>query len=469
MPNTFPPYTMSVLTTMRPFSSSIQRNALAALMFCLTLSPMASALAQAAKADTNPNVARLRPVDSIVVVVNDEVITRLELDAKVKLVETNMRTQKAAIPPRADLERQLLERMIVDRAQLQLAKELGIRIDDAMLDRATGRIAEQNKMTVQEFRNRLEKEGVAFPQFREEIRQEILLQRVREHEVDAKVQITDLEVDNFLAAPAISSEAQQEIRLAQILIRIPENASPELIAGRRARMIEVMQQVKSGGDFAKIAATYSDASDALTGGDIGWRTPDRLPQLFTDAVAKLKPGQVSDVLKSANGFHVLKLVDRRSAEPAKAAAAVEQTRARHILIKVNDAVTSNDARRKLVDIKERLDNKAATFEELAKRFSNDGSASKGGDLGWLYPGDTVPEFQRAMDALQPGQVSAPVESSFGFHLIEVLERKSDDVSKERQRLAARQALRERKIEEATDDWLRQLRDRAYVEFRSEEK
>ncbi|MES2934572.1 MAG: peptidylprolyl isomerase [Pseudomonadota bacterium] len=430
---------------------------------------MASALAQAAKADTNPNVARLRPVDSIVVVVNDEVITRLELDAKVKLVETNMRTQKAAIPPRADLERQLLERMIVDRAQLQLAKELGIRIDDAMLDRATGRIAEQNKMTVQEFRNRLEKEGVAFPQFREEIRQEILLQRVREHEVDAKVQITDLEVDNFLAAPAISSEAQQEIRLAQILIRIPENASPELIAGRRARMIEVMQQVKSGGDFAKIAATYSDASDALTGGDIGWRTPDRLPQLFTDAVAKLKPGQVSDVLKSANGFHVLKLVDRRSAEPAKAAAAVEQTRARHILIKVNDAVTSNDARRKLVDIKERLDNKAATFEELAKRFSNDGSASKGGDLGWLYPGDTVPEFQRAMDALQPGQVSAPVESSFGFHLIEVLERKSDDVSKERQRLAARQALRERKIEEATDDWLRQLRDRAYVEFRSEEK
>ena len=244
------------------------------------------------------------------------------------------------------------------------------------------------------------------------------------------------------------------------------------IAQRSKRAEEAMQQIRSGGNFASIAAAYSDASDALTGGDMGWRAQDRLPSLYVEAVANLNPGQVSAILKSANGFHIVKLINKRAAASAPqdtAAAPVQQTHVRHILIKVTPTVTAAEARRKLLDLKERLDHNAAKFEDLAKQYSNDLSASKGGDLGWVYPGDTVPEFERAMDALKPGQVSDPIESPFGYHLIQVLERKTNDVSKERQRLAARMAIRERKTEEATNDWLRQLRDRTYVEYRNDDR
>jgi len=260
------------------------------------------------------------------------------------------------------------------------------------------------------------------------------------------------------------------LHLAQILVRIPENASADQIAEREKRAQSVLQQAKSGGDFAKLSASFSDASEALAGGELGWRTPERLPKLFLDGVANLTPGQVSPLLRSAIGFHILKLVGKRDAvKSAASAPAVQQTHARHILIKVNQAVPVNEARRKLTELKQRLDNGAAKFEDLAKLFSNDLSASQGGDLGWLYPGDTVPEFERAMDALQPNQVSEPIESPFGVHLIQVLERKTDEVSQERQRSAARMAIREIKIEEATQDWQRQVRDRAYVEFRTDEK
>ncbi len=409
------------------------------------------------------------PIDSIAVVINDEVITRNELAARIKTVEKRMKAQNVAMPEQADLQRQILERMIVERAQLQLAKEMGVRVDDTTLDRAIGRIAEQQKITLQDMRNQMEKEGTTFAAFREEIREEIIMQRLREHEVDAKIQISDAEVDNYLAAEKAAAAEQVELNLSQIMIRIPENASPEVIGARRLRAEEVMRQLRTGADFAKMAGTYSDASDALKGGEIGWRNPDRLPPLFVEQLGKIKPGQVTPIIKSAAAFHILKLVDKRSVADAQAATAVQQTHARHILIKVTPTVPAADAKRKLTELKERLDNKAAKFEELARLFSNDGSASKGGDLGWLFPGDTVPEFEAAMNALKPGEVSAPVESSFGFHLIEVLERKSDDVSKEKARNAARQAIRDRKLEEATEDWQRQVRDRAYVEFRSDDK
>ena len=385
-------------------------------------------------------------------------------------VEARLRGQGGTVPPRAQFQQQLLERMIVDRAQLQMAKENGLRVEDSLLDAAVARIAEQNGLTLADFRKRVETDGTTFERFREDIRSEILLQRLREREVDNKVQITESEIDNFLAAGGATQGAQPEINLAQVLIRIPENASADQINQRRQRAEEALQQLRSGADFARVAATYSDATDALKGGDMGWRTLDRLPQIFVDAVADRRDNEVV-VAKSANGFHILRVLGRRTAAPAKvgaAAPAVTQTRARHILIKVNQVVPANEARRKLVELKERLANKAATFPELARLYSNDGSAAKGGDLGWLYPGDTVPEFERAMDALQPGQVSEPIESPFGYHLIQVIERKTDDVSQERQRLQARSALRERKIEEATEEWLRQLRDRTYVEYRAEE-
>ncbi|WP_254679541.1 peptidylprolyl isomerase [Janthinobacterium sp. HH106] len=421
------------------------------------------------KGFTPPASSSGQTIDSIAVVVNDDVITRNEVAARIKSVEQRMKAQNIPLPDPADLRRQLLERMIVERAQMQLAKEMGVRVDDLTLDRAIGRIAEQQKMTVQELRNQMEKEGTPFATFREEIRDEIIMQRLREHEVDAKIQISDSEVDNFLEAEKAAASEQVELNLAQILVRIPENSSPEQIAARRARAEEVSRQLRTGADFAKMAATYSDASDALSGGDIGWRQSDRLPPLFTEQLLKLKPGQITPIIKSNTGFHILKLVDRRSAAEAQAVAAVQQTHARHILLKVTPTLSAAEAKRKLLELKERLDNKAAKFEDLARLFSNDGSAAKGGDLGWLYPGDTVPEFETAMNALKPGEVSQPIESSFGFHLIEVLERKSDDVSKEKKRAAARNALRERKLEEATENWAREVRDRAYVEFRADDQ
>jgi peptidyl-prolyl cis-trans isomerase SurA len=410
-------------------------------------------------------------VDAIVAVVNSDVITMKELGERLQLVEQRMKRQNMQPPPRDLLQKQLLERLIVNRAQMQLARESGIRIDDIMLDRAIARIAEQNRATVQGLRDQLERDGVSFGRFREEIREEITLQRLREREVDNKLQITESEIDNFVAAANGRPDgAQQEINIAQILIRVPENASAQLIAERKKRAEQAMEQLKSGVDFAKVAAGFSDAGDALTGGDLGWRSPSRLPQLFVEATEKLNEGEIAPLARSANGFHVLKLVGRRSTSIVKAGPVntVQQTRARHILIKVNQIVSAADARRKMIELKERLDNKAAKFEDLARLYSNDGSASKGGDLGWIYPGDTVPEFERAMNALKPGEVSQPVESAFGYHLIEVLERKTEEVSKERQRMAARQALREQKLEEAYEDWLRQLRDRAYVEYRLDE-
>ncbi len=468
---------MNALNFMRTLHQPIKSAGMALLLLCAmaSVAPEAAAQLKAPPAATKPAAAaaaapsaagKPQLVDAIIAVVNNEVITRRELIERSNIIEHRLASQGGTPPPRAELQRQILERMIVERAQLQLAGELGIKVDDMTLDRAVARIAEQNKLSLQDFRNQLEREGTPFPQFRDEVRREIIMQRVREHEVDNKIQISDSEIDNYLAAEAGSGAAQQELKLAHILVRIPENASPEQIAQRQQRAEEAYRQLKSGGDFAKVAAIFSDSDEALKGGELGWRSQDRLPQLFLDAITNLKPGAISPIVKSANGFHILKLVDQRSVSAVKASVpSVTQTHVRHILIKVNQLVSATDAQRKLAELKQRLDNHAATFEDLAKLYSNDLSASKGGDLGWIYPGDTVPEFERAMNALKPGQVSDPVASPFGYHLIQVLERKTDDVSRERLRLAARQAIRERKLEEATSEWLRVLRDRAYVEYR----
>ena len=407
-------------------------------------------------------------VDAIVAVVNTDVITMRELNNRIQIVEQRMRRQNMQLPQREILQKQLLERLIINRAQMQLARDLGIRVDDAMLDRAVARIAEQNNISVQALRDQLERDGVSFARFRDEIREEITLQRLREREVDNKLQITESEIDSFLASNnARNTDTLQELSIAQILVRVPENASAQQIADRKKRAEQAIEQIKSGAEFAKVAATFSDAGDALSGGELGWRSQARLPQLFVEAVDKLKDGELAPLVRSANGFHVLKLMGRRVTGGTNTSAGntVQQTRARHILIKVNQIVSAAEARRKLIELKARLENDAATFEDLARLYSNDGSASKGGDLGWIYPGDTVPEFERAMNSLKPGEISPPIESPFGFHLIEVLERKSEAISRERQRLVARQALREQKLEEAYEDWLRQLRDRAYVEYR----
>lgn len=409
-------------------------------------------------------------IDSIRVVVNDEVITRNEVRGRVAQIVQRLRAQNTQLPPQADIERQVIEAMVVERSQLQMAKEMGVRVADRELDAAIARIAEGQKMSLQDMRNQMEKEGLTFAAFREEIRNEIMLQRLREHEVDAKIQVSDAEVDTYLAAEKAAASEKVELDIAQILVGIPANATPEQIAARRARADEVARQLRTGADFAKIAATYSDAPDALKGGAIGWRDPDRLPPLIAEPLRKLSPGQVTPVIKSNTGFHILKLIDKRSLAQAPEQAVVQQTRARHILIKASPAMPAAQVKAKLADLRARIQNKSATFEELARQNGQDSTAAKGGDLGWLAPEDMEampPEFVTAMAALKPGEVSDVVESSFGFHLIQVLERKSEDQSKEKERLRARQVIRERKLGEAVEDWAREVRDRAYVEYREE--
>ncbi len=327
------------------------------------------------------------------------------------------------------------------------------------------RIAENNRMSLADFRAALERDGVGWAKFREEIQNEILIARLREREVDNRVTVSDGEIDNFLANPERPA-ASGELLISHILVRVPEQATPERLAQLQAKADRARAELQRGADFAQVAAAYSDAPDALSGGSIGWRSADRLPNLFAEAAEKMQPGDISAVLRSPAGLHIMKLADRRG--DAITGQRVQQTHARHILIKVSDAVSEAEARHKLEQLRERIAN-GADFGELARLNSNDLSAAKDGDLGWLYPGDTVPEFERTMVELQPGELSQPVQTPFGWHLIQVLERRVADVSAERQRLQARQALRERKAEEAYQEWVRQLRDRAYVDLRLEER
>ena len=444
---------------------------LAAALLCALTTGQVMAQAAAAKPGSGflpPASSNAKVIDSIHVVVNDEVITKNEVAGRVAQVAQNLKARGGQLPDQATLERQVVESMIVERAQLQLAKEMGVRVDDRRLDATIGRIAEGQKMSVQELRNQMEKEGLPYSQFREDIRNEIMMQRLREHEVDSKIQISEAEVDTYLAASKAAAAEKVEMELSQILVRVPENASPEQIAARRARAEEVMRQLRTGADFAKTAATYSDAPDALKGGDIGWRDPDRLPPVFAGELRKLQPGQVTQIIKTNVGFHILKMSNKRSLAESNDKAVVQQTHARHILIKPTPTMTEGEVKRKLLELKEKMANNAGTFEELARLHSQDGSASKGGDLGWLDPGDTVPEFENAMNNLKPGEVSDVIQSPFGFHLIQVIERKSQDVTQQKERNQARNVIRERKMQEAMEDWLRQVRDRAYVEFREEQ-
>jgi len=436
------------------------RVLLAALGLSLSLLPVLAALFPA-----DALAQRVNLVDRIVAVVNKEVITLSELNEAIGTAERQLRRQGTQAPARDVLERQLLERLILDKAQMQLARDSGIRVDDVQVDRAVQRVAEQNSMTLSGFRAALERDGVPFDGFRTDLRDQITLQRLREREVDDKIQVSDTEIDLFLEENSAQSAVRAEYNLAHILVRVPDQASPERIEVARARAEKARADAESG-DFRAAAATYSDAPDALQGGAIGWRTGDRLPELFADAVSKMNPGQLSAVLRSSAGFHVLKLLDRRGAVAPNVP--ITQTRARHILIRTSETVSEADARRRLLGLRERI-LAGADFAVLARSNSDDSTSARGGDLDWIYPGDTVPEFERAMQELKTGELSQPVKTPFGFHLIQVMERRSAELSPERRRLQARQALRERKSDETFQQWLRQLRDQTYVELRLEDR
>jgi peptidyl-prolyl cis-trans isomerase SurA len=407
-----------------------------------------------------------RPLDRIIAVVNDEVITAAELDRRANVIELQLKRQNIPLPSAEVFRKQVLERLILDRAQLQLARENGVRVDDVSVNSAIARMADVNHMTPQELRTQVEHDGGDFNSFREDMRNEITTVRLRDHEVEAKIQVSEGEIDNLLAEQAVVSPDVIEYNLSQILLSVPEIASPERLEVVRRKAEELVAQVKAGVDFARLAVGYSNAPEALQGGDLGWRTAERLPNVFLEAVKDLKPGEIAPIIRSPVGFHILKLVGKRTAASNKLSTApVDQTHVRHILLRVTDALPEAEVKRRLEDLRERVVKGGQDVSQLARLYSVDPSSTRGGDLGWLYPGDTVPEFERAMNALQVKEVSQPIKSPFGWHLIQVLERKTEQASADRNRLTARQMLRDRKLEEAMQEWLRQLRDRTYVEYR----
>lgn len=405
-------------------------------------------------------------LDRIVAIVDQNVITEQELEGRILTVTAQLKKQGTELPPEDILRKQILERLITDALQLQYAAQTGLKVDDNQLDKTIERIAEQNQMSLTEFSDALNSDGISMRKFRADIRNEITIARLREREVESRVNVSESEIDNFLTTQASNTaENQDEFEISHILIRTPEEGSPEEIQKIKAKVDEAVNALQAGTSFAKVSASFSDAPNALEGGSLGWKSSTQIPTLFLDALKTMQTGDISAPLRSPNGFHILKLINKRG---GNSPLVIEQTHARHILIKLSEVVSESDAKKKMDGIKERLDN-GEKFEVLARQFSEDGTASNGGDLGWVNPGDTVPQFEKAMNDLKDNQISEPIRSPFGWHIIQVLERRKQDMSKEAARLKARQEIRARKADEAYQDWVRELRDRAYVELRLEDK
>lgn len=426
-------------------------------------SPARAALACAAL--LSPGLAAAQPVaiDRVVAVVNDSVITSSELRDRIQQTVRQLQRQGVQLPEQDVLARQLLERLILERAQLKRAEETGLKVDDAMLARAVGRIAENNRISEEQLRATLQEDGISWNRFRNEVRTEILLSQLREREVESRVVVSEAEVDNFLASnPAAFSGT--EVRVAHILLRLPESPTQADVDAVSAKADEALRRLQAGEPFNSVATEFSEAPDAIEGGVLDWRDPNRLPGLFAEAVSRLKPGQISPVLRSAAGLHIVQLMEVRGTDGA-GPLEMQQTHVRHILLRTSEVMSDQEAESRLQGLRERVVHGHEDFADLARANSADLSAANGGDIGWVNPGDTVPEFERVMDSLTPMAVSEPVKSPFGWHLIQVVERRMQDVSQERKRNTARAALRERKADEAFDDWLRQLRDETYVEYR----
>jgi len=412
-----------------------------------------------------PAIAETATLDHILVVVNDDIITARELDHRLEAVRLRLAGQKIQMPATDVLRRQVLERLVIEKLQMQLAKSLNISINDDQLDRAERTIAEQNRLSLEEFRRDAAKRPGGLKALREEIRNQLLTQQLMDREINNRIFVTETEVENHLAAQR-SRGGEVEFNFSHILIALPESASPETIAAARQKAEKILNDLKQGADFSQQAITHSQGQQALEGGSLGWKSSGQLPDLFVNALLALQPGRFSDVLRSPNGFHILKLNDRRG---GGAAINVTQTRARHILIKISELVPATEARRRMTLLRERL-LAGADFAEAARSQSEDiGSAANGGELGWLNPGQTVAEFEKVMNTLKPGELSEPVRSPFGYHLIEVLERRERDVSHEREIANARRQIHARKADERLEQWLRQLRDEAYVEYRTAPK
>lgn len=417
---------------------------------------------------------RSQLVDEVVAIVNSSVITRRELLDRADEIEGQLRAANRPVPARAELMPEVLERLVMERVQTQAAQEAGIRVNDQEVDRAVESVAQQNRVSVTDLRAQVERSGMTWNKYRDELRKQVQVIRLREREVDSKIQVFDGEIDNYLAArgaagaPAAAS-GPAEFEVAQILVRVPEDASDAQKTALRGKAQELLKQAQGGADFAQLAQTASEGPEAAKGGSLGYREIGRLPALFANAVVDLQPGAVvPEVIESANGFHVLKLVGKRTggaaATQAAAASRITQTQVRHILIRTGPNMPEAEARRQLSTLRDRITH-GSDFADAARRFSQDGSAQNGGELGWVSPGELVPEFEQAMNRMRPGEVSEPVVTPFGVHLIKVESRREVEVSPEKQRDFARAEVREQKLRAAYEDWMRQLRQAAYVEYR----
>ena len=405
-----------------------------------------------------------RQVDFVVALVNSEPITNSELQGELQRVQQQFALQRRPLPDKNELARQVLERLIGDQIQLQLARQSGIRIDEAAVDLAEQNVARQNQLSVADMRRQLVAEGVSMPQFRTQLRNQLTLTRLRERELEPRGRVTELEIDQYLReAQSNSGPTTQQINLAQILVAVPDDASDAQVATLRARAEALLARIRAGEDFNNLARTASDAPDRSNGGQLGMRTSDRYPSLFVDATQALALGEVSALVRSGAGFHLLKVMERQDANLPPAT--VMQTRSRHILLRPGPQLSEAAARDRLLGYRGQIQAGQADFAALARQHSQDSSAAQGGDLGWANPGMFVPEFEQIMNRLAPGQVGEPLVSRFGVHLIEVLERRRVETSQREQREAVRGLLRDKKLEEAYLLWAQDQRSRAYVELR----
>lgn len=406
-----------------------------------------------------------RAADFIVAVVNAEPITNLQVSAEVERIRRQLTAQRQPLPEAGELARRVLDQLISERIQLQLAREQGIKIDEPSIDQAEQSVASQNQMTVEQLRRQLEREGTDPRRLREQLRDQLLLTRLREREVDPRVRVSDIEVEQYLTEQQerANDPASQQISMAHLLVAVPEGAGEQQLAELEAKAQRALQRARAGEDFAALAREFSDAADRSNGGQLGLRTGDRYPPLFLEATRMLAPGDVTGPVRSGAGFHIIKLLERRL--PGLPPTTVTQSRARHILLVPSTQLGEAQARDKLNDFRRRILAGETDFATLARQNSQDGSAAQGGDLGWASPGMFVPEFERVMDQLAPGQISQPLISRFGVHLIQLMERRNAALSAREQREMVRNMLREKKYGEVYENWARDVRARAYVELR----
>ncbi|MAS81054.1 MAG: molecular chaperone SurA [Legionellales bacterium] len=404
------------------------------------------------------------PLDRIVAIVNDDVIMQSELEKKVRSIRGQLQQQGTQLPPASILERQVLDKMIENRIQLQMAGRTGVKVDDEFLNQTINNIAAENQVSLSQFREILEEDEYNYEQFRENIRNEIKLSQLRKRQVENRIIVTEKEIDIFIANEDFQGTNQTEIKISHILLALPSEATPNEITQVLQVATQVREDLLSGAEFIDTAKSISNGANAENGGDLGWRKLEDVPSLFVDHISDMKKDDISELIQSSSGFHIIKISDIRSDKIN----IVQQTRSRHILIKPNDLISSEKARYKAALLKTRIES-GDDFGLLAKGNSDDpGSAIKGGDLGWTSPGALVPEFQKMMDSIELGEVSKPFKTDYGWHILEVLERREHDNSESIRRGKARFAIKNRKLEEAMQNWTRQLRDEAYVEYRLDE-